>query len=360
MKILHIINSLSIGGAEKLIIETLPLLQKEKGLEVDLALFNSEESPFYIQLKKENPSVKIYEFSKGSVYNPLNIFRIIPLLRKYDVIHAHLFPVMYFVVLAKILTFSKVKLIFTEHSTGNRRMQNPKFKRIEQFIYKHYSKIICITEGVKKELQRCLSIPSNKLKVIHNGINISKIKNETKLNREEFGFSSEDKLLIMVAGFRIQKDQDTLIKCLQILPSQYKLILVGDGERRNVLEKLVTELNLSDRVTFLGIRNNVVSLIKMSDIAVLSSHWEGFGLAAAEAMVCGVPTIASNVNGLNAVVSKGGLLFEKGDVQDLKNKIQLLEDESFYNKISNRCIEKAYKYDIQEMIKKLIDIYEEV
>lgn len=360
MKILHIINSLNTGGAEKLIVETLPLLQKEKDLEVGLALLNAEETPFYTQFKKENPSIKVYELSKGSVYNPLNVFRIIPLLRKYDAIHAHLFPVMYFVVLAKILSFSRVKLIFTEHSTKNRRMQNPKFKWIEQFVYRYYSKIICITEEVKNELQRCLAIPSNKLKVIHNGINVNKINSESKSNRDEFGFSSQDKLLIMVAGFRIEKDQDTLIKCLQILPTEYKLILVGDGERRNILEQLVEKLNLTDRVTFLGVRNDVISLIKMCDVSVLSSHWEGFGLAVAEAMACGVPTIASNVNGLNTVVSEGGLLFEKGNIEDLEAKILSLEDSTFYNKISNQCTEKANEYDIQKMVQQLTDEYKKI
>lgn len=360
MKILHIINSLATGGAEKLIIETLPLLQKETDLEVSLALLNAQETPFYNQLKKENTSIKIYELSKGSVYNPFNIFRIIPLLSKYDIIHAHLFPVMYFVVLAKILSFSKTKLIFTEHSTGNRRMQNPKFKWIERFIYRYYSIIICITKEVKNELQRCLTIPSNKLKVIYNGININKINLEPKLNREEFGFSLQDKLLIMVAGFRVEKDQDTLIECMKILPLHYKLILVGDGKRRNILEQLVVKLNLTNRVTFLGVRNDVISLIKMSDIAVLSSHWEGFGLAAAEAMACGIPTIASNVEGLNKVVENGGLLFEKGNVEDLKNKIQSLENEEFYNEICNQCRGKVGQYDIQKMIDTILYLYKSV
>lgn len=357
MKILHIINSLHTGGAEKLVVETLPLFE-EKGISIDLALLNAQKTPFYEKLM-QNFKGKVYGFSSGSVYNPLHIFKMIPLLKKYDVIHAHLFPVQYFLVLAKILSFSKTKLIFTEHSTSNRRLQNPNYQWIERFIYKHYSKIICITEEVKEVLKNKLQLPENQLQVIHNGINLSEIKECKVYNKTDFGFSLEDKLLVMVAGFRTEKDQDTLIKCVKILPSNYKLILVGDGERRPILENIIKEENLQDRITLLGIRNDVISIIKMCDVAVLSSHWEGFGLAAAEAMACGVPTIASDVEGLNKVVENGGLLFEKGNIQDLKDKILSLEDEAFYQLISEKGMQKAQQYDIEEMVENLLCIYKE-
>lgn len=358
MKILHIINSLNTGGAEKLVMDTLPLFEK-RGITIDLALLNAQKAPFYEKLI-QNFDGNIYQFSCGSVYNPLHIFRLIPLLKKYDIIHAHLFPVQYFLVLAKILSFSKTKLIFTEHSTSNRRMQNPKFKRIDQFIYKHYIKIVCITQEVKNELEKCLNIPENKLKVIQNGIDISKIKEQNPYKREHFGFSISDKLLIMVAGFRKEKDQDTLIKCVKILPKDYKLILLGDGERRPILEQLVKEGGLQDRVFLFGIRNDVISLIKMCDIAVLSSHWEGFGLSATEAMASGVPIIASEVEGLNKVVGDSGLLFKKGNIQDLKDKILSLEDKCLYHSITQKGIEKSREYDISVMVEKSIQLYKEI
>ena len=90
MKILHIINSLHTGGAEKLISETLPLFQKE-GLDVSLALLNGSCTPFYEELKN-NSSIRIYNLGMGTVYNPTVILKIIPLLKKIDVIHVHLFP----------------------------------------------------------------------------------------------------------------------------------------------------------------------------------------------------------------------------------------------------------------------------
>lgn len=356
MKILQIIDSLGTGGAEKLILETVPLMS-DAGHEIDVLLLNGEKTPFYEQLESTK-SCSIFSLGK-SFYNPFYIFKIIPFLYKYDVVHIHLFPAQYFAVLAKILSFSKVKLIFTEHNTENTRLNNSKFKWIEKFIYKFYQKIICITPEVKKVLRTKLDIDDNKLIVVQNGINTNNIKKSYAADRKKIGFSDHDKLLIMVAGFRAQKDQDTLIKTVKQLPQEYKLLLVGDGERRDILENLINELNIKDRVTLLGVRSDVYSLLKMSDVAVLSSNWEGFGLAAAEAMACGIPVLASNVDGLAQVVENGGILFEKGNIEDLKSKILKLNDTLYYKEIVKSGIEKSQQYEIHTMVEKLLDLYTE-
>ncbi|AZB33866.1 glycosyltransferase [Chryseobacterium bernardetii] len=356
MKILQIIDSLGTGGAEKLILETAPLMH-EAGHKVDVLLLDGRKTPFYKQLKATN-SCEIFSLG-NSYYNPFYIFKIIPFLYKYDVVHVHLFPAQYFAVLAKVLSFSKIKLIFTEHNTENTRLNNPRFRQIEKVIYKYYQKIVCITPEVKKVLRTKLAIEDKKLIVVQNGININNIKVSSVADRKLLGFSRKDKLLIMVAGFRLQKDQDTVIKTLKELPDEYKLLLVGDGERRVILENLINELNLKDRVILLGVRSDVYSLLKMCDIAILSSHWEGFGLAAAEAMACGIPALASNVDGLAQVVENGGVLFEKGNVEDLKSKILKLNDSLYYDEVGKKGILKSQQYDIQVMVKKLLDIYVE-
>lgn len=354
MKVLHVINGLGTGGAEKLILDIIePLVHRN--VKMDLLLLNGEPTPFYIELEKKQ-IVKI--FSLGfSFYNPFYILKLISYINKYDLIHVHLFPSQYFVVLAKILSRSKTPIVFTEHNTGNKRMDNPKFRNVERFIYSYYEKVICISEAVKHTLIEKIGIQRDKLDVIQNGINLHDITNSDIGNRGDFGFNSKDKLLIMVAGFREQKDQDTVIRTLLSLPPDYKLLLVGDGVRRMRLETLVSDSKLENRVKFLGIRSDVYSLIKMADISILSSHWEGFGLAAAEAMACGVPTIASNIPGLRNVVQGGGLLFDQGNVKDLYDKIISLENPAYYNEISLRGFEKSKMYDINIMVDKIINLY---
>jgi glycosyltransferase involved in cell wall biosynthesis len=354
LKILHVINGLETGGAEKLLVDLIPLLQKQ-GHQVDLLLLNGIKTPFYDKLiLLTNSNV----FHLGTTYyNPFYIFKLIPYLKKYNLIHVHLFPAMYFVALAKILSLSRTKLIFTEHSTSNRRLQNKIYYPLERMIYSVYSSIICITDGVRATLEDKLKLCNDKFHVIENGIDLSLINSTLAHARSKFGYFENDKLICMVAGFRREKDQDTVVKALKLLPIDYKLIFIGEGDRLLEVKTLAKSLEVYERIIFLGVRTDVISLIKMCDIAVLSSHWEGFGLAAVEAMACGVPLIASNVEGLSEVVRGGGLLFEKGNVSELMNKIQSLENPLVYEMVCAKGIEKAQNYDISVMINKVTVLY---
>ncbi|WP_336958336.1 glycosyltransferase [Chryseobacterium contaminans] len=354
MKILHIIDGLGAGGAEKLIVDTVPLLV-ERNNEVDVLLLNGEKTPFYSELEKKN-CCNIYSLGK-SFYNPFYIFKIIPYLFKYEIVHVHLFPAQYFAALARIFCWKKQRFIFTEHSTSNRRLENKKLKTLEQFIYNFYNKIICITPEVKKVLINKLGIQDHKLIVIENGVDIGKINTVQPYSKEALGFNNDDRLLMMVAGFREQKDHDTLIRTLSLLPEKYKLILVGSGEREDKLKQLVKVLGLQNRVHFLGVRSDVYALYKMCDIAVLSSHAEGFGIAAVEAMACETPLVASDVEGLAQVVSGGGILFEKGNTEALKDCVLSLENEAYYKEIALKGKIKAQQFDIETLVDKTIDIY---
>lgn len=355
MKVLHVIDSLSLGGAEKMLVESLPIF-KEKNIFVDIALLNSRVTVLYEEVVNMGEN-RIYNLNKKSVYNPISIFKLIPILRRYDIVHVHLFPAQYYVVISKILSFSKCKLIFTEHSTSNRRLQNKKLRFIEKLVYFFYDKVVCITPEVKLELETKLKISEYKLAIIENGVNLKNIQKSIVSSRDSFGYTNEDKLILMVAGFRREKDQDTLIRCISLLPDRYKLILVGDGERREQLELLIESLKLRDRIKLLGIRNDVYSLMKMVDVVVVSSHWEGFGLVAVEAMGVGKPVIASQVKGLDQVVSGGGVLFKKGNEIDLMDKILKLEDDEYYQLISKACVGKAERYSINNTVSKLINLY---
>lgn len=354
MRILQIIDSLHVGGAEKLIVDSVPLMVK-KGNKVDVLLLNSDKTPFYKEL--ENTNTCTISSLGNSFYNPLYIFKIIKFLKNYDVIHVHLFPAQYYAVLAKVLSFSKVKLIFTEHNTSNRRLEMKLLKFIEKFIYARYGKIVCISNEVKDVLKEKLSITEEKLILIQNGINIENINKSIGFKKSQFGFNNKDIVIAMVAGFRVQKDHETLLKAINKLPNHYKLILIGDGERKQIVQNLVRDLRLEDRVQLLGIRSDVYSLYKMVDIAVLSSHWEGFGISAAEAMACGLPTIGSNVEGLSQVIGDQDLLFQKGNVEDLVSKIEALEFTEYYNIKAQKAKEKAQNFSINNMVDNLLILY---
>lgn len=365
MKILQIINSLGTGGAEKLLLDTVPLYRKQ-GIEMDVLVFWDNDSMFMKELYKLN-CCNIFILKKSvnykDIYDPRHIFKIAKLLKQYDVAHVHLFPAQYFVVFANLLIGNKCQLIFTEHSTSNTRMASRVFSILDRFVYKGYKKIVAITEDVKLVLQQYLNSNIDKIITIENGVDLAEVKKAIPLLKNQLIplINDGDKLLVQVGGFRIQKDQDTVIRALQFLPDNFHLLLVGDGERKAILETLVEKLGIKKRVHFLGVRKDVFAIIKTVDYVVVSSHWEGFGLAAVEGMGAFKPVLASNVKGLNDVIEGAGVLFEKGNEEELAFKIMELEkNPELFKEVAKDCGKKAVQYDISIMVMKHIKLYKEV
>jgi glycosyltransferase involved in cell wall biosynthesis len=359
MRILQVINSLGTGGAEKLLLDSIPMYH-EKGIQMDLMVLNGTEYPFLKELYASN-TCDIISLSKGSVYNPLHIFKIIKHLKKYDIVHVHLFPALYWVAFARMFSFSKVKLVYTEHCTTNRRMQNFFLKMLDNFIYSFYHKIICISYEVEIEIKKHVSMHPNAFVLINNGVNVTKIFNETKYNKSELGLNinENDKIIIQVSRFQAQKDQPTLIKSMKYLPDNVKLLLIGEGELKQQNIELAKELQLTDRVHFLGVRMDVSKLLKTADIVVLSTHFEGLSLSSIEGLASGKPFVASEAPGLIEIVNNAGIMFPIGDDVALGNEInKLLEDKDYYDATVKKCLARAKEYDINIMIEKHIDLYE--
>jgi len=359
MKILHVINSLSTGGAEKLVVDLAPL-QIARGNEVEVLLLRGEETPFRQVLEKN--LVRVFDFgAENNVYSPRNIFRIIPFLKNYDIVHVHLFPAQYWVAIAKIFSRSKTLLVTTEHSTDNRRRHISVAWFFDKIIYRQYSKIFGISEKTTVALKNHLAVPDGIVTTIENGVTLENFRTATAFPREKLVPASCKTLLVQVAGFRTAKDQDTVIRALKILPENVFAVFVGDGERRAECERLADELGVRSRAIFLGIRDDVPAILAVADIVVMSSHWEGFGLAAVEGMAAGKPTLASDVPGLAEVVGGAGILFPCGDVPALAREIlRLAEDEDFYKKTANACAKRAEDFDIHKMSDTYLRAYESI
>jgi len=358
MKVLQVITSLSTGGAEKLIVDSISLYQSN-GLDIDVLLLNGSETPLLEKLKKEIKG-DIYSLGTGSVYNPLHIFKILPHLEKYDIVHVHLFPTLYWVAIAKMIRFSNVKIIYTEHSTQNRRREKLVFRLLDELFYRQYSKIITIAEEVDQNLKSHLRLNPSRFELINNGAD-TKLFNEAISYSKNIFFTEDDKILIQVSSFRPAKDQMTLIKALKFLPINTKLLLVGEGETIGRCQNLVKELQLEGRVLFLGVRMDVPRLLKTADIVVMSSVYEGMSLASIEGMASGKAFVASNVPGLREIVRGVGVLFDKGNDKQLAEEIsKLLLDTEYYNAVVKKCVMQAENYNIEKMIDSYIAVYKRV
>ncbi|MDE6409960.1 MAG: glycosyltransferase [Muribaculaceae bacterium] len=344
MKILHIIPSLEIGGAQKLLTDLIPLQSQEN--EIGVLVLKKEATNFEKLIKESK--IQFISLNVENFYSLSNIFKIKANLKEWDIIHVHLFPTLYWVALASIGL--KKKLVYTEHSTHNKRRDKSFFRPIERFIYSRYNSILCISNQTKENLIKWLRPKSTeKFHVIENGIDLNKFSPNSEAKNNE---------IIMVSRFAEMKDQETLIKAMKYVNSEVYLSLVGDGPNRKNCERIAKEEGVNERVKFLGAQSDIPTLLSKAYIGVQSSKWEGFGLTAIEYMASGLPIVCSNVPGLSQIVGDAGLKFEVGDSEKLAEQInRLISDVELYNKLKERGLKVAKKYSINSMNKKYLDIY---
>lgn len=358
MKILYVINELRIGGAETLITNILSYIKAQTDNTADLLIFRYLDR--ILENKLKTKGINLFILNVDNLYNPLVVFKLIPFLRKYDIVHVHLFPALYFVPIAKLLSFSKVQLVCTEHSTFNKRRNKKCLRWIERWIYSFYGKIIAISFPTKSNLQIWLG-PSyeNKICVIENAIDLDEFKNAQPLQKSDFVNREEAILLLMSARFSPAKDHETLLQAFKELnnPNLY-LLLAGEGKLKENMRLIANDLAIDSNVIFLGNRNDVPRIIKTVDICILSSNWEGFGIVALEYMAGGKPVIASDVEGLNHVVKGAGLLFKPKGISELKACIELLvNDEVQYRNLVRSGYKRVEQYKIENLVQSYLKVY---
>ncbi|MBD5355802.1 MAG: glycosyltransferase [Bacteroides sp.] len=357
MKVLHVITSLHMGGAEKLMVDLIPRLNK-KGIECDLLTFDNTVTPFRQSL--ELSGVKIYDFGKnGSSYSLRNLIKLIPILKRYDIVHTHNTAPQLYAAMVSLL-YPAISLVTTEHNTSNRRRNWKWYAPIDRWMYSRYRIVISISDKAEEKLLDYIPNLKTEHRVVYNGIPLNDYAKSIPNIQIQNEYPDIIKIF-MIAGFRYQKDHPTAIKSLQYLPDNYHLFLVGDGVERKNCEKLTSNLYLNNRVHFMGKRSDVPSLLKTADICLISSHWEGFGLAAVEGMAAGVPVVASNIPGVAEVVKGAGVLFEQGNPKDLAKIItNLINDKNLYYQVSQACVKRAQDYSIEKMVNNYFNVYVEL
>ena len=356
MRILQVITSLDMGGAETLVVNLIPRLQA-LGNTVDLCIFNGKETPLTHRLKKESPQTKIYALGHG-VYNPLYILKLVKVMKNYDIIHTHNSSPQLFVAIASL--FSHINLVSTEHNTSNRKRNWKWYRPIESWMYGRYNHVICISKIAEEKLREYMGgewfvEPSNRYKsitTINNGIDVNAIS-EAVPCKELLGLKEKRKAILMVAGFRKQKNQDTIIRALTLLDKEkYEIWFAGIGERME---------EVRERVRFLGLRTDIPNVLRAADVIVMSSHWEGLSLSNVEGMSAHKPFIASDVNGLKEVTKGYGILFPHEDAKALAEEInRLASDEAYYNEIAERCYNRAMEFDISNTVSGYADVYKNI
>lgn len=358
MKILHVINSLHTGGAERLLLDivfgTVAL-----GHEVEVVIFNPERSSLFSELEAKQIPVHVLNLFLNE-YNPFQVLRLSQIMKGFDVVHAHLFPSQYWVSIAARTLKHPPLLITTEHSSDNFRAQYKIIDWLDRKFYTNYDGIFCISKATEEFMQKRISDPS-KIFLVTNGITIARFS-DIKVNREElFPKLPQSAILLMqVARFREQKNQACVIRALKHLPENYYVAFVGDGINEVPCKHLAEKLGLKQRVLFMGNRSDVPELLSVADMVVMSSHWEGFGLSAAEAMAAGKIVLASDVPGLAQVVADPDLRFKEDDEYELKELVLKYSDPNIRSIKERWAKEWVVQFDIKNTILHYLDFYEQL
>lgn len=364
MKIVHIIDTLSMGGAENVLIG-LTAGQKQLGHEVTvIPLVCDNKTP--VREKIELNKVTVIPLKeRGTVYNPAFIFKLAKHIRNYDIINVHLFPAFYWAAFAKLFSFCRVPMVYTEHSTNNKRRNNKVLHTVDKFVYKFgYKMIIACAEKVLETYNG--AFPSIKHTCyINNGVETSLYREAHPYKKSELLGISEDSFVItMVARFMTMKRQDTIVEALKELPPNFHAVFVGGNKEDEGLQRvkrIAEGEGVEQRVHFLYIRPDVPQILKTSDIVIMASDYEGLSLSSIEGMAAGKPFISTDVNGLREIVGGAGLLFENKNPQALAHLInKLATDKEYYSEIAERCSLRASVFDVKRMVELYLDVYNKV
>lgn len=356
MRVLYVINSLNIGGAEKLCVDLMKKA-KEKNIIIDIYVLNNMETFLTKELKQSN--INIFNCGSNNYKSIKHIIWLIKNKNKYNVIHSHLSYSQYFTAMIRIFD-KKLKLITTEHNTFNERRKFKIFKIIEALVYGAYNNVIVINEENLKSIVEWQPSIKERTIVINNGIDIEKYKNGKRDNikdAELINIECKNKI-IMIAAYRKQKNHRFMLEVMEQLNEDTVLILVGDGEEniKNQINQSIGKKCMKNRVIQLGNRDDIENLIKFCDIAIVPSLWEGFGLVAVECMAGGIPVIGSRVDGLSKVIENKNMLFEVNNKRECIDRIEY----ALLNKqhLGKEAEKISLKYCVERTLKKYIDIYQ--
>lgn len=265
------------------------------------------------------------------------------------------------VLVVKLILRKKVKLILSHHSFYDLDIKRMTFfhlfyKSFLRYFYRYGDIIVAVSNVVKEHLVNDVGLSKDKIKVIYNPVIES---NFDDLISEPFAHKwfvdkRDYKILVCVGRLSKVKNQEALIRLMPSLMKETncKLVLIGDGEERYFLEKLVSELNLNLYVEFLGSISNPLKYIKHSDLLVLPSLTETFSLVAVESIASGTPVISTPTLGVNEILKNcDGCFFESIDsqydfvfkIRQILNSKNIFVDKKFVEKFRIDKIGKIYE-----------------
>lgn len=360
MKILLCITSLGVGGAERLV-TGLADWYVASGHQVMLVRFHGDA-----ELRPRDPRVRLENLNMRR--SPLGVLIAMRRFRRFirtfgpDVVNSHLVHTNLLTRLLRLVT-RMPRLVCSAHNTNEQG-------RGRMLAYRLTDRLADISTNVSEEAVAAFvsqhALRPGRMLAIHNGIDTQSFTYNPAARsqvRAELGLEEATPLIMAVGRLWEQKDYPNLFRAFasfQVGVAPPQLVIVGDGPLRGYLERLANSLDVSDRVRFLGVRNDVPALMSACDLFVLSSAWEGFGLVVAEAMACRRPVVATDCGGVREVVGDAGFLVPPRDAQALAEAMGLalrLPDEQ-RQRLGTAARERVVaRYSLEAMAQKYLAVY---
>lgn len=238
------------------------------------------------------------------------------------------------------------------------------YKPVVTFSINQSDGVTTVSQDLKEDTYKHFDIQKD-IKVIPNFIDFSRFSLQPKDHFKKAIAPNNERILIHTSNFRKVKRTEDVIKMFQKVQERIpsKLLMVGDGPERSANEQLSRTLNIGDHVRFLGKQDAVEEILSVSDLFIMPSESESFGLAALEALACKVPVITSNAGGLPELNIDDfcGYMCNVGDVEDMANKaITILSNEDTMKYFKENALKRAQDFDLKKILPIYIDFYNEI
>lgn len=345
MRVLHVIESLDFGGAEKIVIS----LANGMADTHDVAICCVKHvGVLGTELDKR---VKVFCLNKYEGNDYLLPLRLATLIRDHsiDIVHTHNWAVYLEGGFAGLLSGVKV-LLHTVHgpypeysSSLGARLKIALRHLLERLISRRFYRIATVSDAIRAYIAESIQIAPERLTTIHNGIPVTSARPSSRPPRPHVTF-------IAVGRLAPIKNHEMMLRAFDIASrthSHIRLMIVGDGPERTAIEEHVKRHKLEDRVSLPGFRADIDALLQDADIFLLTSHYEGISIALLEAMRAGLPAIGTAVGGIPETVSDGetGLLVAPGDHEALAKAMTDLADSKTRR---DEMGKRGYDYFIKE------------
>lgn len=289
-------------------------------------------------------------------------------LHEIEVLHVHYaIPHAYAGYMAKKMLEAEgifLPMVTTLHGTDITLVGNhPFYKPAVTFSINNSDIVTSVSQSLKSDTLRLFQV-KKEIEVVPNFIDTSKyIESVSNCSRNMLA-SREEKIITHVSNFRKVKRIDDVIKVFYLIQKEQKakLVMVGQGPEREMAENMVADLKIENKVLFLGESNEIDKVLSFSDLFLLTSQSESFGLAALEAMANGVPVISTNTGGLPEVNKQGfsGYLSDVGAVEEMaKNALSILSSEENLQKFKQNARKQSYNFDILTVVPLYENLYKQ-